>query len=322
MKIINKYDKNILTALNYHLNLEIPLEPEKFIHIFNTYPNEAIYHRLDLILDDFPNMPVIQLLCKRTSEGDYQQYMFKDDWSRVVRLLREDRHVIWFISPEDYIQVAPGFQVIQRKGNGGVSEIIWKICNNLKNPNTISPMDFHLTNWFISQGHNKASAERKINEYNQLFAPRIADDEQMKHFYQRVKQSQEFRGRIDIIFSGLDVDNLGIVQEIKGFTERDLYKMKLLYVLYFQAYPSLTMIREFRGISEPNTFERTQEQHNPRQGAEDFIDACRNFIKIDIDIDKIYTDIEEIQLSTDFIDSMFGYDEDGEMIIKDTTSVE
>lgn len=322
MKIINKYSEQILIDLNREIGLQIPLEPQKFLHIFNMYPNEALQERLDMILDDFPNMPTILLHCKRDNiYGEYDQQMFPSDWKRIPRLLKEDRYTIWFMSPEDYIYVGPGMEIIKRRGNYGVANIIWKIIQNMKHPNSQSVMDIQLMQWFMQKGMSQHGAANKISSIQESMFPRLKESESLAQYQVRIKQAEQFKGRINIIYNGLDIDNLGVIQDIHGYTERDIMKMKYLYVLYFQQNPTLLMIKEFRGVGTSNTFEQSYKQHNPRQNAEDFVEACRSFIGVKINIDKIYVEVEEVHLSTDFMDSLFGRDDEGHLFVKDYQNI-
>lgn len=147
-------------------------------------------------------------------------------------------------------------------------------------------MDFNLMQWFESQGQTQVQAKASIERYNQLYF-----------------HKPSFVGRINIIYSGLDIPHLDLVRDIVyKFTDLDLFKMKLLYVLYFKTMPSLDMVKEFRGNPTPNTFEKTETQHNPRESAEDFVKACKKFINLNIDIDDIYTEFEEISMDEAFIE--------------------
>jgi len=283
MKIlINKFNRAYIEEINTTFDLDLPLTKKSYITIYDHFMDYPINERLDMLIDAFPNNPLILIHSRKDAEDNYQQSMFPKDWKRVPRLLNAKRDVIWYVNPHDYIRVAPN-QTTKGYQSDGACRVIHSILLNIKYP--ISVMDFNLMQWFESKGHSHIQAKAQVEKYTQLY------------FTKKL-----FVARINIIYSGLDIPHLDLIREtVYKFEDLDLFKMKLLYVLYFKASPSLDMIKEYRGTPTPNTFEKTETQHNPRESAEIFVKACKKFVGLNIDIDDIYTAYEEVAMDENFI---------------------
>lgn len=283
MKIlINKFNKHYLKEINKTFNLKLPITKEHYITPYDHFEDYPISQRMDLLIQEFTSAPIILIHSRHPEPDTYEQAMYPKDWKRIPRLINSKRDVIFYVSPEDYIRITPnqstkGFQ------SNGVCKVIHSILLNIKYP--ISVMDFNLMQWFISQGQSQQQAKAQIEKYqNNYFS------------------KPSFSKRIEIIYKGLDISHLDLIRDVVyKFTELDLFKMKLLYVLYFKAHPSLDMIKEFRGNPTPNTFERTATQHNPRESAEIFVKAIKRFIGLEVDIDQIYTEFQEVSMDEQFI---------------------
>lgn len=280
--LINRFNMEYIEEINNTFKLELPLDRDSYMTPWDHFKDYPISQRLDLLIEAFPHSPLILIQSKKDQEGNYEQSFYPKDWKRIPKLINARRDVIWYVNPTDYIRITPK-QSTKGYFSDGACRVIHSILMNIKYP--ISVMDFNLLQWFESRGLSHQKAKAEIEKYNQLYF-----------------HKPSFVGRINIIYSGLDIPHLDMIRDIVyKFEDLDLFKMKLLYVLYFKAMPSLDMIKEFRGTPTPNTFEKTETQHNPRQSAETFVEACRKFVKLDIDIDDIYTEFEEISMDEEFI---------------------
>lgn len=278
MIIANKFNRELIEEVNKLLNLNLPTDKDSYETPYNNFQDYPIGSRLDKIIDEYPNMPILLLISKKTDEGDYIQNMYRNDWKRVPKLINGNRHVIWYHSEDEYLYLTPNKTIKKWYSKNGLTRVIDNIIMNMKYP--VSLMDHQLIQYYIAKNKTIEYAKNQIANYEQLY------------FF-----NKEFVERINIIFNGLDVDNLDIIRDtVYKYTDLDIFKAKLIYVLYFKDNPTYTMIRRFTGMSESNYLERTDTQHNARQYAEDFIEACDKFIGLKMDITKIYEDVEEISM--------------------------
>jgi len=213
--------------------------------------------------------------------------MYPDDWKLIPRFVKENRPIIAYFAENDYL-IFQNQKIIKRETDSkGVARYIWSIINSMLHPQKYSLLDLNIME--VLQKHYSENTETVFKKLMQLL------------------DTTKYKELLDIIIKGLDM-NLDLYRT-RGYTTKDLYKAKLLHALYFKFNTHKDYIREYRGLSD----EDAPEQNNPREQAELFADACKKLLNIHINVDDIFTEVELVPYSTDYIEVMFDLDNDTDL---------
>lgn len=257
MILINKINIEVLTDIQKVLNItEQPIRS-----IFNKkvkYNDTYLSIKAPLEMDYLPIEDKFFNLLDIYPDANiiWVAPYYPNDWKIIYKIIHK-RNILFWTSYEDYIYIKSG--KISKAVLGNTSLRLQKINTKLYNNDIKDPTEA----WTI-----------KYLEQLNIKNPKKYIDS----FLHKLNTNAQFSNLVDLIFKGLDI-NLGYTgfqRDIKlTKSKHDLSLQKLNYMLYLKT--DTTLIREFRDAED----------------AELYITAIKSLLNIDVDINSIYTDIEE-----------------------------
>lgn len=250
--LINKYYKvDLVKSINETLGLHLPYKNDEY-----------------LTLKDMDNNWEALLAIPQPLIYD-ATVMYKNQWKELPMVLQTNKAKIFYTSPTEYLQINTKNEIVAFRGDG-ICKAIFSIYLSMKQGKRMSIIDQELTNWW--KEHNK-NPETLLNFYNEYLTKRTN------------------QAKIDIIFNALETRTDFYRELAKRSSEKDIYKVKLLYILYFKETKDTSLIREY------NIYEDAQ-----MYNVDTLVDTIKQFLRIEVDAEKFVNRIDQVNLDESKLD--------------------
>lgn len=264
MIIFNGFKGFKVTELNNELKLRLSYH-------YSDYVTSQFYnHQLEdwrdwfkQALSDYPNSPVVFNI-----ERHDKSTMYKNEWKLIPRLINRHSDVI-ITGKDEYVYFRKG-QVLKSKYKAnGLIRIILEIHTGVKQKFTVTELS--LINYL-----------KDAYEYTEKQAIQTIDS-----FKQTIETNPTFKNRLDIVYTGFNVNDDAIKESIYKYSEQERYMFKLLWLLFFIKNPDPIYLNKVNIYSNDES-----EQVNLLESTENLINAIQKIAKINIDINNLIINTE------------------------------
>jgi len=276
MIIFNNFTRTKITELNKELKLRLSYH-------YDDYITSSLYsHQLDdwrdwfkQSLKDYPNSAVVFNI-----EKNDKSTMYKNEWKLIPMLANRYSDVI-ITGKDEYVYFRKG-QVLKSKYNqNGLVRIILEIHTGVKQKYSVT--ELALLNYL-----------KDTYEY-----PEKQAIQTIESFKDTIQNNATFKNRLDIVFTGFNVNDDAIKDSIYRYSDQERYLFKLLWLLFFIKNPDPIYLNKVNINSQDES-----EQVNLLESTENLINAIERIAKIKINIDDliISTEPDYETMSEEYLD--------------------